>query len=835
MRAFLSHSSKDKQIVDEVAELIGGANVELDSETFEHGLPNVQIIQAALRRASLFVLFLSKNALASNVVRFEALMARELISQGIIDRFLVICLDEESFTEADSQWKTFNFVRKILGKQSIARTIQNALILANSKQSSASFPFVGRAAELHAAKEKLIDPMVKSVQALFVSGSTGIGRRTFAKRLFEDVYPQTSRVLPEIHVEQFDGNDEIFRKILGVVSPIASLSAYRTRIAAFAIDSAEGKSYQIARLIESLVDARETLIIHDHGGLLDDSGAMREPFRNLLSKVKTYPHVPIVFVAGRMMPQSKRTGMDGVLFSPLSALAREEVKQLAALLLKREGLSYSFEELEQIVDLCDGHPFNVIFAVGLAKQYTLQIFLADPKDLIHFKRNRASEFVQKLAFSEDEIKLLGAFRDFNALDFETLSIVFDKNSQAVARALTRLIDLHIIEAQSVIYTVSPPLRVAIERDSRFSLSPVLHKRMLEAVGSAFNTSSSNESTSLSLVNSAILAQLQSTGAVSELFGAFLLPSHYVWLARRRYDEREFEDCIRLASSALASKTQLSEAGLVEACRLQCLAAARLGNERKFSEGIDILKAGASNKWARSNLNFLLGFNARLKGYLPEAEDYFQKSYGDSPGNFSAVRELASIHLVRGDIDAAERFAREAFQSAQDNPYVLDILLSILLKKQGSNRALTSEISTLFEKLKNVGEEQGHSFYTTRRAEFEWKFGSVNEACKLIDSAVAKTPHIFNVRALRAEIYLDSGNKTIAWDEIKKLRDSVYRNQGNDRRSNLRQLLQLEASYYLANGNFNEAKEIYQTKDVFSRAETAQLVKSVETEQAFRSK
>jgi tetratricopeptide (TPR) repeat protein len=245
---------------------------------------------------------------------------------------------------------------------------------------------------------------------------------------------------------------------------------------------------------------------------------------------------------------------------------------------------------------------------------------------------------------------------------------------------------------------------------------------------------------------------------------------------------------------------------------------------------------------RSTLNILMEmtksserFNARLKGHLPEAEDYFQRSYVDSPGNFSAARELASIHLVRGDLESAERFAREAFQSAQDNPYVLDILLSILLKKRNKDTGLASEIATLFDKLENVGEEQGHSFYTTRRAEFEWKFGQVSEACKLIDSAALKTPHIFNVRALRSEIYLDSGNKAIAWDEIKKLQNNVYRESGGERRSNLRQLLQLEASYYLSIGKFNEAKEVYRTKNVFTEKETSDFVKSVETEQAFRKK
>lgn len=45
MKAFLSHSSRDKGVVTEVWNELGPANAELDSETFDHGLVNVTAIQ----------------------------------------------------------------------------------------------------------------------------------------------------------------------------------------------------------------------------------------------------------------------------------------------------------------------------------------------------------------------------------------------------------------------------------------------------------------------------------------------------------------------------------------------------------------------------------------------------------------------------------------------------------------------------------------------------------------------------------------------------------------------------------------------------------------------
>ena len=129
MRAFLSHSSRDKGLVEEVVDHLGVGHVELDSITFEGGLLNVSAIQDSLKRCTIFVLFLTNDAITSGYVRFEALLAQELVAKGVIDRFLVVCIDQGAFSKAVDTWRQFNFVRHISTPQSIARLIQHQLLL----------------------------------------------------------------------------------------------------------------------------------------------------------------------------------------------------------------------------------------------------------------------------------------------------------------------------------------------------------------------------------------------------------------------------------------------------------------------------------------------------------------------------------------------------------------------------------------------------------------------------------------------------------------------------------------------------------------------------------
>ena len=258
-------------------------------------------------------------------------------------------------------------------------------------------------------------------------------------------------------------------------------------------------------------------------------------------------------------------------------------------------------------------------------------------------------------------------------------------------------------------------------------------------------------------------------------------------------------------------------------------------EENFQRGISILRRGHVDAWARSNINFLLGFNARLNGNLPAAEAFLREAYGDSPGNFSAAHELASICVIRGDLDSAEQFAREAYQTAPDNPYILDILLSTLIKLPAQRRRDSeSEIEVLFEKLKQVSREDWQSFYEIRRAEYECKMGKMLEACRLIDEAHRKTLGIFDVHGLRAVIYLERGIKTVAFDVIKTMRGIVYQASGRDRLSHLRSLLEVEAAYNAAIGDYDTAKDFYRNDQVFTDKEADDAIKRLEYEQAYRS-
>jgi len=832
MKAFLSHASKDKGFVNQVAEIVGGANTHLDADTFEYGVLNTQAILNALETSELFVLFVSSQSNDSPIVRFESRVAEELLARGVIDRLLFICLNPKAFDDADSRWKNYNFVRRESSPRSAARLIQSTLMGVRARKGSAEQPFVGRGEDLEAAKERLIDPEKPAPSAISVSGNTGIGRRTFARRLFKDVFPNVNNIVPEIAVDSYDSYDELYRKIRAQIEPETTVTQLIETLTAFSLMTEPEKAAQICQLLTRMAQGREALMFRDHGGLLQESGAFQPALQAIIEKADSYPHPAIILIADRTSPQSERARNPTVVYCPLTSLSEGAVRQMIALRLRQKKISYTEEDLVSLISLSDCHPFNVNYIMECVDAYTLPVFLANPADLTTWKHKRTADFIESLPTSPNEDRVLSILKHFPALDFSVIVEASGLSTDKVGNAVATLIDKHVVETGAGTYFVSPPLKSAIDRSPRFNMASADLQSALKAIGGMLVAAGDDSVVPVSMIESSILAMLQADLALPDHVSAFLLPSHLIWLARRRYDERHFKDCIRLGKEALKSQDRLSLPGKVEACRLVSLSAARLDQSDDFDFGLGILKALPRDEWVRSMIEFLKGFNARLNGRLPEAENFQREALKQRPGNFHAGRELAFICLTRGNLTDAEVFARQAYEKAQDNPFILDILLGVLIRLSRSSHANNVlEIEDLLDRLGRSASDDGRSFYETRRAEHELISGDVAEAARLIDLAASKTPGLFNVRALRARIYLARTNRAVVADEIERMNRLVQRSS-NEGRTNLRPLLEIRAEYSLMCKDFAGARAVYDVPGVFDDSEVTKALKGIEMAEAY---
>ncbi|MEZ5982398.1 MAG: tetratricopeptide repeat protein [Parvularculaceae bacterium] len=672
-----------------------------------------------------------------------------------------------------------------------------------------------------------------NTKAIFISGNFGAGRRTLAQKFYERRYPQVGRNFPTINVDAFAGLEELYRKVLSTLRPTIGATELRTQIAAFAIATDAERVRLVAQLFNSLLTAREASVISGCRGILTDAGAFVTEIDEVISKLDDRPHPPVVFVAPRMVPLRLRRVQNDVAYVAVKSFKRDESERLISGLLKDQGVQLSDWALGELIKLGDGHPFNIYRMIHEVVDRGVDAFLANPSAFVDWKHRQSSEYVSRVELSDLDVKILAVLTQLPELDFDAIVSSLRLDASSASEQLLRLTNLHLIESKSGVFSIAPALRVAIERDRRIRLTDAVKREAMKILASSLSIRIEEGDASIELIDAAVLASLQSDELISEFTSAFLLPSHSVWLAKRHYDQRHWEESIRFAEEALKGDQRLSSQGFIAACRYLCLPAARIGRKDTFDKGIKLLQGKARDDWAKSNISFLQGFYSRMQGNLPEAELHFRDSYSLSPGNISASRELAAICLARGNLDEAEQFAREARSHAPTNPYLLDILISVLVRKHGRSAHHSVEINALFDALKLVDKEDGRSFFATRRAEFEHLWGDNKLAKELIEEAISTTPTIVEPYRLQAEILLKEGNVDKAGQVISHMYKMVNDKNQNERKTNFRVYLITYSKYLMETGRFDDAKSAYDNPQVFTDEERTKAIKEIETIQAYK--
>ncbi|MEX2167037.1 MAG: toll/interleukin-1 receptor domain-containing protein [Methyloceanibacter sp.] len=535
MRAFLSHSSKDKGFVEAVADLLKPGTFELDSATFDAGLINAAVIEKALKRSDLFCLFLSDESINSAYVTFETLLGLEFFAKGQIDRFLVICLDEQAFRAASEYVKLFSIVRRVTSIENAAWLIQGSLVAAASSEAQFSHPFIGREAALKELENQVIDPERPPQRALYISGNFGTGRRTLVRKFFQDQYPQVGRAFPVIQVEEFDGLDEIYRKTLAAVRPAITARELATRVTAFDSATTSEKARQIAALFNSLLPARESSFVLDAGGVLDDGGNVHTEVNAIIDQLDSKPHAPVSIISPRMVPLRARRDKKDVAYLAVKSLTREEAVRLAKRLLRDKSITASDPQVTEIVELSDRHPFNFYRIIEEIDDRGIANFLASPTEFVEWKHRQSSEYLGSLKLNPTELALLGLLKILPTLDFQAMAAALDLKADDAADGLLRLAQLHIVEHSGDEFSISPPLRIAVERDPRVKLPETKRKSALAKLADSLSLRLDEGTAPVALVDSAVLSAIESG---KETFATvFLLPSHYVWLAKRQYDQK----------------------------------------------------------------------------------------------------------------------------------------------------------------------------------------------------------------------------------------------------------------------------------------------------------
>jgi hypothetical protein len=138
-----------------------------------------------------------------------------------------------------------------------------------------------------------------------------------------------------------------------------------------------------------------------------------------------------------------------------------------------------------------------------------------------------------------------------------------------------------------------------------------------------------------------------------------------------------------------------------------------------------------------------------------------------------------------------------------------------------------EVRELMDVLKQVGDDGGRSFYTTRNAEIEFLGGDRRLARTIAEEAINRTPNIFEPRRIYVDTLLEDRNFSKASEVINWMKSKVNAPEPGERRTNYRGYLETNARYLTEIGRFSEAKRIYDDSSVFTAPEREAAIREIE--------
>lgn len=393
MKAFLSHSSKDKALVTRVYDSLCEQAAWIDSAEIEWGDLFLERISIGLNEATEFLLFWSENAANSQWVRLELHMAfiRMLEEEAI--RLRVIKLDD---TDLPIYLRPYHFIDVSNEDDPVSQIITAVSKIDEESGRVFRRRFLNRNSELSRMEAAIDDP---DTYVVVLNGFAGIGKQSLAKeglrRFFQgyqviaiDIGEGTGLTEFALYLnahargeelEEGLGNDELRREIL--IS------------------------------LEYLARSERFLLLTNVQHWLDEDRVPLEPLSTILealARVPGYRIRPCLMTSTRRLShQTVRN--HGVTAIWLEGMPDESISVLLRLWYELNTGSYlATEQADLVATQLYGHPIAAKLAAGMVAQYGVEYLERYPTEYVTLRRDLTKELLLDMELKESTSNIMKA-------------------------------------------------------------------------------------------------------------------------------------------------------------------------------------------------------------------------------------------------------------------------------------------------------------------------------------------------------------------------------------------------------------------------------------------
>lgn len=699
-KAFLSHSSKDKDLVRRVANVLGNKNCVIDEISFEAGRQTLTEIFRELATSDIFVLFISNNSLQSEWVIKEIEHAGFNLTEDIIDRILPIVIDP-SITYDDPRipkWisKPYNLKytkNEALIVKKIKQSLREVCLKNNKFNRDLEKNFVGRNAEMEHFENDInnLDGWTPTYIVAY-NYFEGIGRRTFLKNALRKanyIEPYYEPVIITI-----DGKESLENFIykLNTVNPDASIMEHD-----LSTKSMEEKVNIAKALVKEFINFREIIFIIDDGGIVLPHHEIVGWFRDLVQD-EIFANNLVFCLVSRYKPNEKTLHKEHLsLVYRIPELSKSETQNLFLKLLHIHQMdNIPRNDKEFFLSKLGGIPSQINLAVFMMET-DLMNARRNINDIVEYSDFYCSTLLEQVKSNPLAYQIMLLLARNEIISLSVLEKVFGEGT-GTWDALQMLYDLSLynyalgeydyVKLNPTVADYINRSKLAMDKQYSLKLSEVMKKALAEGLDEVL----ANDYSEFMLTLQQMLEERKKIPA------KYFMPSLILKNVIKEYDSGHYDYVISLCLDLLKN-TNYDEQILWETKYRLTLAYARTKDEHFFDY------IGNFDNGNKLDYYFLLGFYYRHKGESARALEYYSKVLKLAPEHSRTMREMVNIRLSLGQYDEALDLARQNYLHRKTNIYHIQSYFIALIRRR---KSLTNDERCELQGLINEVERSNHT-------------------------------------------------------------------------------------------------------------------------------
>ena len=751
-KAFLSHSSKDKNLVGKIANQLGRNNCHFDTLTFEAGRKTIDEIFKGLEETDIFVLFISDYSLQSEWVQKEITHTKKLLNKSIIDRIFPLIIDKD-ITHKDARipdWikKPYN-IRYFDNEVLILKKIHQFLRESNFKKYTHVKElyelFVGRHDIMQDFERKIIN--IENTKPTCIVASSyfeGIGRRTFLRNgliktgIIDKWYEPI--IVPINSKESIE--DFIYK--LNFIQSLADIFKLD-----FSSLDMQSKVNLAREYILKFVNSGEIIFIIDDGSIVLANHQFVDWFKDLISDSTINNQISICLISKFKPKEVLVRKLGNILSFRVNELSKPDTQTFFIQYLKLCGIELTPDDIKFFLQYLNGIPGQIIYASNLIE--TMGVFEAkrNVQDIEEFDELQALSVLEFLDDDELSKQILIALSKFEIISYDLVYKIFGESDE-LYKSIQKLYDLSLFYSVSSTHDylkLNSSISDYINR-SRLVLNQIYNDRIKDITKELISQPIElNEYSDYSEFLFTLQMMIKNNQTIPS---KYLIPSFILKSMVQEYYNRQYKTVIELAKKVLENPVKFDYQIIRETRYWLCLAYSRTQDDRFFEEiGHFKDQRDETNK----DFFFLLGFYYRNSDRINDAERNYLTVLEIDENHSRTKRELVIVYQRNNEYMKALNWAKDNYYRYRTNILHIHAYFTCLIKKQNLSG---EEIEMLRELLKNAKksmDKKANDIYREMQAEYDYYIdGKSDKAIAALEESLKiNSNNYFAFRAL-LEIY-----------------------------------------------------------------------------------